>query len=378
MYCEKCGAKLEDGANFCTGCGAAIEPSKPEKKYMYCVKCGEKLTSDVKFCTKCGAAIVGPVQQEPTQNPNVSAATRRNKVFENFMVFAIAVFLIFGGFFTFVDFITEDSDGSNMTSSEQTDAEEKPLSFLDGFTEYGYTADQIEEMRTILTNVGITEITDLEIGNVSYGMQTVKGIAFKDTSFGGGMKEVQVRFSIENGVIYFVHIYCPSYMHENQIPYLSGLTDRRAELYYDSAGGYLKRIDWEKKSVVDYEVLSTETDSNGEIVIGSDKYHPYILTVEEFSNELLTDFQAASEKYDGKWVKITGRVLDTSDAGTMYCYYIYGEEITTGYRGMRIICWCDDGPYSGSDMGSMRTFLGFVSIESSSDPIYVGGCEITR
>ena len=68
--------------------------------------------------------------------------------------------------------------------------------------------NQIKEMKTILTNVGITEITDLAIGNVSYGMQTIKGIAFKDPSF-GGYKEVQIQFNIEDGKIYFVHIYSP-------------------------------------------------------------------------------------------------------------------------------------------------------------------------
>lgn len=121
------------------------------------------------------------------------------------------------------------------------------LGFLDDFTEYGYTAEQIEDMRTILTNVGVTELTDLEIGNVSYGMQVVKGVAFSSWP-----KEVHIQFNIENGVLYYVHLYCPSYMTENHPTYLQGLEDRRAELYYDAEGGYLKKIDWENKVVVDY------------------------------------------------------------------------------------------------------------------------------
>ena len=150
---------------------------------------------------------------------------------------------------------TEESKPAEKVSDEpevEVKEEEKVLNFLDDFTEYGYTSDQIEDMRTILVNVGITEITDMEIGNVSYGMQTVKGIAYKDKSFGGGGKEVQVRFNIENGVLYYVHIYCPSYGTANQPTYLSGLEDRRAELYYDTNGGYLKKIDWENKVVIDY------------------------------------------------------------------------------------------------------------------------------
>ena len=119
------------------------------------------------------------------------------------------------------------------------------LGFLD---ELEYSAEQIEAMRTVLTNVGITEITELEIGAVSYGMQTVKGIAFTTGEL-STPQEVQVRFNIENGVIYLVSIYCPSYGSGNQTTYLSGLSDRRADLYYD---GYLKKIDWVNKAVVDY------------------------------------------------------------------------------------------------------------------------------
>lgn len=151
------------------------------------------------------------------------------------------------------DYDYEPSETKAETEAK-TEAEvvKKPLSFLDDFTEYGYSASQIEAMRTVLTNVGITEITKLEIEPVVYGMQVIQGVAYKDESFGGGMKEVQVQFNIENGVIYLVSIYCPSYMTSNQTPYLSGLTDRRADLYYDVEGGYLKKIDWENKAVVDY------------------------------------------------------------------------------------------------------------------------------
>lgn len=145
-----------------------------------------------------------------------------------------------------------DYETSETETETEAEVKEDGLSFLDDFTKYGYSAGQIEAMRTVLTNVGITEITELEITPVSYGMQSVEGLAYKDESFGGGMKEVQVHFNIENGVIYLVTIYCPSFFTSNQTPYLSGLTDRRADLYYDVEGGYLKKIDWEKKAVVDY------------------------------------------------------------------------------------------------------------------------------
>ncbi|WP_406044114.1 hypothetical protein [Succinimonas sp.] len=139
------------------------------------------------------------------------------------------------------------------TETEATEpvVSEEPEVVLGFLDELEYSAEQIEDMRTILTNVGITEITELEIGAVSYGMQTIKGLVFTD----GGLsqpKEVRVRINIENGAIYLVHIHCPSYVTSSQPMYLSGLTDRRADLYYDTEGGYLKKIDWESKAVVDY------------------------------------------------------------------------------------------------------------------------------
>ena len=136
-----------------------------------------------------------------------------------------------------------------VNTTAPTEPEPEVLKFLD---ELEYSAEQIEDMRTVLTNVGITEITELEIGVVSYGMQTVKGIAFTTGEL-RAPKEVQVRFNIENGVIYLVSIYCPSYGTSNQPTYLSGLSDRRADLYYDTEGGYLKKIDWANKAVVDYK-----------------------------------------------------------------------------------------------------------------------------
>lgn len=124
-----------------------------------------------------------------------------------------------------------------------------PLAFLDDFTEHGYTAEQIEAMRTVLMNVGITDIKEPEIEPVVYGMQVVQGVAFEDNFLG---KEVRVTFNIENGTIYLVCIYCPNRYTENDTPYLSGLTEHRADLYYDVNGGYLKKIDWENRAVVDY------------------------------------------------------------------------------------------------------------------------------
>lgn len=152
-----------------------------------------------------------------------------------------------------VDQTKNDDPAVNPTDKDEE--QPKALAFLDDFTEYGYTAEQIGEIRKILVNVGITEITDYEIQDNSVAeIQVVKGLAYKDTSFmADANDEVQVTFNVEKGTLYLVAIYCPSYYSANRPTYLSGLEDRRADLYYDVEGGYLKKIDWENKVVVDYD-----------------------------------------------------------------------------------------------------------------------------
>lgn len=165
-----------------------------------------------------------------------------------FILMCLAIYLVFGD-------SVEVDEATTVVETQpviEVEAETEPpvLGFLD---ELEYSAEQIDAMRTVLTNVGITEITELEIGVLSHGMQVIQGLAYKDTSFLADQNdEVQVMFNIENGAIYLVTIYCPSYYSENRPTYLSGLEDRRADLYYDVEGGYLKKIDWENKAVVDY------------------------------------------------------------------------------------------------------------------------------
>lgn len=130
----------------------------------------------------------------------------------------------------------------NESVAEHGGEEVSSLSFLNEFTEYGYTAEQIQEMKTILLNVGINEVTELEIQPIVYGMQTIQGKVANEYR-----KDIDIQINIENGVIYLITIYC-----SNTWTTLDGLTDERADLYYDVEGGYLKKIDWENQAVIDY------------------------------------------------------------------------------------------------------------------------------
>lgn len=137
------------------------------------------------------------------------------------------------------DTVTNDeTEGESETTVEV----EQKTTFLDYFTEYGYTEEQIQGMKTVLLNIGIEDITELEIEPVVYGMQVIQGKVYNENR-----KDVDVQVNIENGVIYLVTIRC-----SNTWTALKGLVDERADLYYDVDGGYVRKIDWNSNTVVEY------------------------------------------------------------------------------------------------------------------------------
>lgn len=59
--CNNCGAKLNEGANFCPECGSKIESIQTSKinkssddKSAFCPNCGESLEDSENFCVNCG------------------------------------------------------------------------------------------------------------------------------------------------------------------------------------------------------------------------------------------------------------------------------------------------------------------------------------
>ncbi len=118
----------------------------------------------------------------------------------------------------------------------------------------------------------------------------------------------------------------------------------------------------------------TESTS-GVIEMGETRDNPFVLTADELATEILNDIDAAKEKYNDKWVQITGTITDTSDGGIMYGYYLYGQNSTAGYTGLRIMCWCEDGPYSGSVIGDTQTFIGLLREVTTVNVTEIAECE---
>lgn len=71
MFCKSCGMELEEGALFCSACGAQAEPEKEDvtdksaadgEKQRFCPNCGcENDETDI-FCRECGMSLVVAVQ----------------------------------------------------------------------------------------------------------------------------------------------------------------------------------------------------------------------------------------------------------------------------------------------------------------------------
>ena len=112
--------------------------------------------------------------------------------------------------------------------------------------------------------------------------------------------------------------------------------------------------------------------------LGLDKAYPIVVTPEQLAAEIIDNSAEAAKKYNGKWVKIKGKITDVTDGGTMWGYYLYGKKVATGYEGLRIICWKDGDIYAGAMKGSTYTFLGCLREISTINATEIANCEIIK
>lgn len=144
------------------------------------------------------------------------------------------------------------STTTTTTTTTQTPPAGSDLAFLEGFEDYGYTADQISEMSEILTNVGVTSVKDLVVEEISADTRIARGVCTKaeavELMSARSLEEVvYVEFEIYKGVIIRITIIA-----EEGEAGLDGLNALGVSLYDKDKGGYLNIIDWEKESVEDY------------------------------------------------------------------------------------------------------------------------------
>jgi Ca2+/Na+ antiporter len=132
-----------------------------------------------------------------------------------------------------------------------------------------------------------------------------------------------------------------------------------------------------RNTIYEERLYSYET---GEIIYepepGNRSKYPIIVTVEEFVDEINADIESAKDKYNGKWVEITGRVTDYSryNSSSLSGYYLYGEY---GDEGLRIVCWQNKGAeLQFTKVGCMCTCTGLVREITTANATEIGDCRI--
>jgi len=83
ISCTKCNFQIEDGLNFCPGCGAEVTGKQPQAPMPVinpeitapCKQCGYEVDDGLKFCPGCGTSVVqSKPAPPPMPPPKVSAA----------------------------------------------------------------------------------------------------------------------------------------------------------------------------------------------------------------------------------------------------------------------------------------------------------------
>lgn len=146
-------------------------------------------------------------------------------------------------------------------------------------------------------------------------------------------------------------------------------------------GTVLEQEEKEKESVVLNEESTQEippenevtTTTNEEAAPGGSRTNPIVVTVSQLANEINSNTDAAKEKYNNKYVQVTGEITQVVDGGSMMGYYLYGQR---GVSGLRIVCWKNGDIDKVGMRGKTRTFLGQMREVSTVNTTDIGDCEI--
>ena len=135
--------------------------------------------------------------------------------------------------------------------------------------------------------------------------------------------------------------------------YTACICDRSIYGIYDTTNGSITdAIGNDTIITFDEEIQDSSLNISHPGVI---KSNPIVVSVDDIAHDINADIDAAKERYNEKYVKITGRINQIVDGGNMTGYYIYGKR---GDDGLRIVCWQNGDPQKGVTEGKTFTFLG--------------------
>lgn len=130
--------------------------------------------------------------------------------------------------------------------------EAEPVDWAVTFEEKGFTEDEISSCKEILDTLGITDFHDVEITENGV-MHIVRGKIFNSSN-------LQVNMTLENRAVIYVEIAgIPDTKTEAYINWRGKIkvktvdTKTTAEMYSDTEGGYLAVLDWDTKTISEYE-----------------------------------------------------------------------------------------------------------------------------
>jgi len=152
---------------------------------------------------------------------------------------AIAVFLLVGC----AEKEASDSAAENTPESAAWDA---------AFGDAGFTEDEIESYREVFDTVGVTDFHDVTIVN-NDPMTIVRGKIYDS-------EDLQLNVTLEDRQIIYVELAgipdtdAEAYLNwRGKLKWKKVNTKKAVDLYSDTEGGYLAVLDWDSKTITEYE-----------------------------------------------------------------------------------------------------------------------------
>lgn len=279
-------------------------------------------------------------------NPIFCKLVKKNTHCRNWMKLLIAVVGFLSSVFFYPSTVDKDNDGTNSVGTE---------------------SDDVVVSESINYAGELIDINNLDM-----------------YPFGDALKNALEEIGVDDGI----EAVCET---DN----ISGLTikltteTKRLWLGFDDLFDDIREVEWIKDyddhSI--YYYLSDELDYYNEPIYsyktkeiikdkidGESEKYPLVITVEQLVDEINADISSAREKYNGKWVQVTGTIGYISDGGGMYGYYLYGKQ---GEDGLKITCWIE-GDIKHATVGATKTFLGIMREITLVNNTEIAKCKIVE